>query len=80
MVSLVCWNTRGLNGLNKKKEVKLLCSSLGIRMVYFLETRIKTNKLKTLLTTYLVVGFIILTTRIIIMGGLLLYGEKNSSR
>lgn len=44
MVKLLCCNTRGLNGLNKKKEVKLLCISLGVGLICFLEMRIKENK------------------------------------
>ncbi|KAM3307536.1 hypothetical protein P3S67_009279 [Capsicum chacoense] len=46
MVKLICWNTRGLNGLNKQKEVKLLCSYENIGMICFLEIRIKANKIR----------------------------------
>lgn len=46
MVNLLCWNIRGLNGPNKQKEVKLLCSKENIGLVGLLETKIKRNKIE----------------------------------
>lgn len=41
----MCWNTRGLNGPNKKKEVKLFCNEQQVGLVGILENKIKSNKL-----------------------------------
>ncbi|XP_059288638.1 uncharacterized protein LOC132041992 [Lycium ferocissimum] len=38
------WNVRGLNGLNKQREVKLLCNELELGIMCFIETRIKVHK------------------------------------
>lgn len=48
MVKFLCWDTRGLNDLNKQKEVKLLYSSVGTNLVYFLQIRIKMNNVATI--------------------------------
>lgn len=44
MVKLLCWNVRGLNGLNKKKEIKLFCNKVDISLMGFIETKIKVNR------------------------------------
>ncbi|XP_060195300.1 uncharacterized protein LOC132624555 [Lycium barbarum] len=44
MVKMLSCNVRGLNGLNKQKEVRLLCNEQEVGLVGLLETRIKTNK------------------------------------
>ncbi|KAH0780463.1 hypothetical protein KY290_000061 [Solanum tuberosum] len=30
MVTLLCWNVRGLNGLNKQREVMYLCKQIDV--------------------------------------------------
>lgn len=43
MVKILSWDTRGLNVLNKQKEVKLICNEVEIGLIGFLKTRIKAN-------------------------------------
>ncbi|KAH0698625.1 hypothetical protein KY284_012840 [Solanum tuberosum] len=45
MVNMLSWNVRGLNGPNKHKEVKLLCSEEHVGLVGLLETKIKSKKI-----------------------------------
>ncbi|KAH0696002.1 hypothetical protein KY289_013484 [Solanum tuberosum] len=45
IVNMLSWNVRGLNGPNKQKEVKLLCSEEHVGLVGLLETKIKSNKI-----------------------------------
>lgn len=50
MDSMMNWNVRGLNSLNKQKEAKLLCNEEQIGLVGFLETKIKVNKIDQIAT------------------------------
>ena len=42
---------RGLNGLNKQKEVKLLCNENNVGLIGLLETKIKINRVPELART-----------------------------
>nr|XP_033514585.1 uncharacterized protein LOC117279202 [Nicotiana tomentosiformis] len=45
MDNMLCWNVRGMNALNKQKEVKLLCNKEEIGLIGTLETKIKAEKI-----------------------------------
>lgn len=45
MINILSWNVRGLNGLNKQREVKLLCNELEVGLIGLLETKIKSNRI-----------------------------------
>ncbi|XP_060196348.1 uncharacterized protein LOC132625797 [Lycium barbarum] len=48
MVKMISWNVRDLNGLNKQKEVKILCNKQEAGLVGLLETRIKVNNVNNI--------------------------------
>lgn len=45
MVNILSWNVRGLNGLNKHEVVRLLCINKDVGLVGLLETKLKNNKM-----------------------------------
>lgn len=54
MVKLLSWNTRGLNGLSKQKEVKLFYTYQNVGLVGLLEIRIKSNKMENIINSMFV--------------------------
>lgn len=46
MDNMMSWNIRGLNTLNKQKEVRLLCSRENVGLVGLFETKIKMKNIK----------------------------------
>ncbi|XP_075080662.1 uncharacterized protein LOC142166136 [Nicotiana tabacum] len=51
MVNILSWNVRGLNGLNKQKEVKLICNENNVGLIGLLETKIKFNRVPEIART-----------------------------
>ncbi|WMV41864.1 hypothetical protein MTR67_035249 [Solanum verrucosum] len=46
MVSMLCWNVRGLNALNKQKEVLLLCNKEKVGLIGLVETKVKSQNME----------------------------------
>lgn len=44
MVKILSWNMRGLNGLSKQKEIKLICNELEVDLIGLVETKIRYNR------------------------------------
>lgn len=52
MHSFLIWNVRGLNGLNKQKEVKILRNKINAGIVGMVETTINTGTIERESTKY----------------------------
>ncbi|XP_060182554.1 uncharacterized protein LOC132612270 [Lycium barbarum] len=57
MLKVMNWNTRGLNGLNKQKEVKIFCNEQEVGLIGLLETKIKADKVEKIFYATFVYAF-----------------------